>query len=31
MWVWAQNQQKRERFIWDNYEIEKGIYTFWKK
>jgi UDP-glucose 4-epimerase len=31
MWVWAQNQPKRERFIWDNYEIEKGIYTFWKK
>jgi UDP-glucose 4-epimerase len=31
MWDWAQKQPKRERFIWDNYEIEKGIYTFWKK
>jgi len=31
MWEWAQKQPKRERFIWDNYEIEKGIYTFWKK
>jgi UDP-glucose 4-epimerase len=30
MWEWAQKQPKRERFIWDNYEIEKGIYTFWK-
>jgi len=31
MWDWAQTQPKRERFIWDDYEIEKGIYTFWKK
>jgi UDP-glucose 4-epimerase len=30
MWEWAQKQPKRERFVWDNYEIEKGIYTFWK-
>jgi len=31
MWEWAQTQPKRERFVWDNYEIEKGIYSFWKK
>lgn len=31
MWDWVQTQPKRERFIWDDYEIEKGIYTFWKK
>jgi UDP-glucose 4-epimerase len=31
MWQWAKNQPKREQFVWDSYEIEKGIYTFWKK
>jgi UDP-glucose 4-epimerase len=31
MWTWAQKQPKRERFVWNNYEIEKGIYSFWKK
>lgn len=31
MWEWAQQQPKRERFVWENYEIEKGIYSFWKK
>ena len=31
MWQWAQQQPKRDRFVWDNYEIEKGIYSFWKK
>ena len=31
MWDWAQKQPMRERFIWENYEIEKGIYSFWKK
>ena len=31
MWEWAQHQPKRERFVWENYEIEKGIYSFWKK
>lgn len=31
MWDWAQKQPKRERFVWENYEIEKGIYSFWKK
>jgi UDP-glucose 4-epimerase len=31
MWDWAQQQPKRDRFVWENYEIEKGIYSFWKK
>ena len=30
MWEWAQEQPKRERFHWGNYEIEKGIYEYWK-
>ena len=31
MWEWAKQQPKRDRFIWPKYEIEKGIYGFWKK
>lgn len=31
MWSWAKEQPKRERFVWDQYELEKGIYSFWKK
>lgn len=31
MWEWAQQQPMRERFVWDKYELEKGIYSFWKK
>jgi UDP-glucose 4-epimerase len=31
MWKWAQEQQKRERFIWPSYELDNGIYSFWKK
>lgn len=30
MWNWAKKQPMRERFVWDSYEIEKGIYSFWK-
>ena len=30
MWDWAKKQPMRKRFVWDNYEIEKGIYSFWK-
>ena len=30
MWEWAQQQPMRERFIWDSYELDKGIYSFWK-
>ena len=31
MWEWAKIQPKRERFIWSEYEIDNGIYSFWKK
>ncbi len=30
MWEWAQKQPQRHRFHWGNYEIEKGIYNFWR-
>lgn len=30
MWEWAQKQPERERFQWSKYELEKGIYSFWK-
>ena len=30
MWEWAQSQPKRERFVWPSYELDKGIYSFWK-
>jgi UDP-glucose 4-epimerase len=31
MWEWVQKQPNRKRFVWDNYEVDKGIYSFWKK
>ena len=30
MWEWAKQQPKRERFMWSDYELDKGIYSFWK-
>ena len=30
MWEWAQKQPKRDRFIWEQYEVDAGIYSFWK-
>ena len=30
MWAWAQTQPIRERFVWSEYELDKGIYSFWK-
>lgn len=30
MWQWAKEQPMRERFVWSHYEIEKGIYGYWK-
>ena len=30
MWEWAQKQPKRNQFIWPKYELDKGIYKFWK-
>ena len=31
MWEWVQKQPHRERFHWGTYELEKGIYEFWRK
>ena len=30
MWEWAQKQPNRERFNWPKYELNKGIYEYWK-
>jgi UDP-glucose 4-epimerase len=30
MWKWVKKQPNRERFIWPSYELDKGIYKFWK-
>jgi len=30
MWEWAKQQPMRDRFVWPEYELEKGIYSFWK-
>ena len=30
MWEWAQKQPNRDRFVWNKYELDKGIYSFWK-
>lgn len=31
MWEWAKDQPKRERFVWPSYELDAGIYNYWKK
>ena len=31
MWEWVKKQPNRKRFVWGNYEVDKGIYSFWKK
>lgn len=30
MYDWAKSQPKRERFVWPEYELDKGIYSYWK-
>jgi len=30
MWDWARQQPMRDRYIWSEYELDKGIYSFWK-
>jgi UDP-glucose 4-epimerase len=30
MWNWAKQQPKKSQKIWKNYEIDKGIYNYWK-
>lgn len=30
MWAWAKVQPRRSMKTWDQYEIERGLYSFWK-
>ena len=30
MWDWAQQQPDRKQYKWENYEITKGLYSYWK-
>ena len=30
MWEWAKEQPIRERFVWPSYELDRGIYSYWK-
>lgn len=30
MWEWAQLQPRREQFVWEKFEVEKGVYHYWK-
>tara|TARA_R110002050_G_scaffold36264_1_gene90964 strand:- start:13975 stop:14973 length:999 start_codon:yes stop_codon:yes gene_type:complete len=30
MWKWAQTQPMRKRFFWGEYELDKGIYEYWR-
>jgi UDP-glucose 4-epimerase len=30
MWEWAQKQPMKDRFVWGEYELDKGIYEYWK-
>lgn len=31
MWKWALKQPMRDQFVWGSYELENGIYSFWRK
>ncbi len=31
MWDWAKDQPNRERFTWEKFEIDKNLYSYWKK
>ena len=31
MYQWALRQPSRDRFVWPSYELDKGIYSFWKQ
>jgi len=30
MWEWAKEQPMRERFVWSEYELDKGMCSYWK-
>ena len=29
MWGWAQEQLQRDRFKWEDYDLNRGIYQYW--
>lgn len=31
MWDWAKKQPDRGQFLWKNYEVSNGIYSYWRK
>ena len=31
MWEWACRQPKRHRKSWESYEIDRGLYGYWRK
>jgi len=30
MWEWAKQQPTRDRFVWSEYELDKGLYSYWR-
>jgi len=30
MWNWAKDQPNRKRFVWNKFELKKGLYKFWE-
>ena len=30
MWEWARLQPMRNQFVWPSFELDKGLYSFWK-
>ena len=30
MWKWVRTQPMRDQFVWPSYELDNGIYSFWK-
>ena len=31
MWEWVKNGKVKEWYVWDTFELDKGIYSYWKK
>ncbi len=31
MWEWAKEQPERPRSAWDKYELDRGLYSYWKE
>ena len=30
MWEWAKKQPSRKQFIWSEFELDKGLYSYWR-